>query len=332
MNSSEYNKYYVIKPTDNVTLNNNAIFSNTYENMYDLYNIEDKLFIYASKLDSEILEMLKHYNHIIFSDRFNGNIDNLPNNIMSITFDYESDFNHPINNLPYGLTFLLLNCYFNQPLDNLPITLKYLFINNFYLFPLDNLPYGLKYLSITDYKNPINNLPITLEELHIFGDICNTIDNLPDSIKILKINGEFNQPINKFPESLEKLFLYGQISYVFPTLWTTNLKTIDFGYIFNMDLENIGWVNCENIREIYFGIDFNKKLTESNLPKKLEIIEVRENFNLIENIISLPKTLKKFKINILNCSLLQVNIQFYYNNIKKLNLQYPNIHFFINKF
>ncbi len=68
---------------------------------------------------------------------FNQQVDNLPSTLTKLYFNSDSSFNHPINFLPTGLTFLSLGSDFNQPIDYLPAKLKYLCIcskNNFFFY------------------------------------------------------------------------------------------------------------------------------------------------------------------------------------------------------
>ena len=70
--------------------------------------------------------------HLFFSKRFNQALDNLPNNLKSLTLD--------IN---------------NKPLTNLPISLKTIIIVNYIKANDIKLPYGCK---LTHYANFNNNL------------------------------------------------------------------------------------------------------------------------------------------------------------------------------
>jgi len=81
-----------------------------------------RLMNYSNVIDDELIEKMKTIKKIKFNWLFNGNVDNLPNNITHLHFGRE--FNKPLDNLPVNLIFLELGNSFNQPLDFLPHSLK----------------------------------------------------------------------------------------------------------------------------------------------------------------------------------------------------------------
>jgi hypothetical protein len=61
----------------------------------------------------------------IFSvSEFNEPVDDLPENLLEITFGYR--FNQSVDNLPNKLIKLTLGTYFDKPINYLPASLKYL--------------------------------------------------------------------------------------------------------------------------------------------------------------------------------------------------------------
>ena len=58
------------------------------------------------------------------------NKDNLPNDVLIITFEKYSLFNQPVNSLPNSITHLTFGYNFNQRADNLPYNLKKIKIND----------------------------------------------------------------------------------------------------------------------------------------------------------------------------------------------------------
>jgi len=125
-----------------------------------------RLMNYSNVIDDELIEKMKTIKKIKFNWLFNGNVDNLPNNITHLHFGRE--FNKPLDNLPVNLIFLELGNSFNQPLDFLPHSLKMLVIGDSFDHPLENLPSNLENLVISGfYKHPLKNLPPTLKFLAI---------------------------------------------------------------------------------------------------------------------------------------------------------------------
>jgi len=174
-----------------------------------IYGITDKNFVmlgknnydYSSNL--EVLDLIKKYKKVLFSDSFNS----------------------PIDFLPYGVVDVILGSKFNQPLENLPSSIKSMeFIADGYYntstafdYPLDHLPYGLEELklSISGRKTIIGaNLPPSLKKLEILdycGDVNNIhINELPDSIEYLVVaaKGFDYKGISRLPANLQTLDLY----------------------------------------------------------------------------------------------------------------------------
>lgn len=80
---------------------------------------------------------------------------------------------------------------FNQNIDNLPSKLKELHLSSNFNKPIDFLPYGLEKLTVwcRNYSHNILNLPETLKRLEILNSIFIRIDVItPKNCEIIKIN------------------------------------------------------------------------------------------------------------------------------------------------
>jgi hypothetical protein len=298
-------KYKVIDYSLDCKLN--KIFKlNKYEPNISYNNSPRKKELFIIILDKEVIEIAKQYEAIIFDYEFsdtNNFINSLPDNIKYITFDYESYFNKPIYNYPASLIYIKFGIYFDQSIDYLPNTVKYLILGE-------------------NFSQNINNIPISIEHLHLDIMFNHPINNLSDNIRVLYLfSDNFIHPILKLPNKLEKLKIYTNKSIIlddncFAEL--TNLVEVELGYVFNSSLDNIKWT--DSLKILKFGECFNQRL--DNLPKFLESIEVSEEFDLFENIISFPITLKEFIYNdgFPKCI-------YKTNRLKELEELFPNIKF-----
>ncbi len=219
---------------------------------------------------------LPMFNCINRTSIFNHPLYYLPNNLTHLVFLENSDFNHPIDNLPLTLEFLELNGYFNYPLNNLPDNLKYLKIGGDFSHPLDNLPDNLKYLIIRgSFSHPLNNLPENLNYLLITLNSYNyNLDNLPSELKYLNIFlfDIFNGDFNNLPKKLEYL----------------NITSYSYGfYKKKLDLlpNNLKYLGCN------FDSGNNSNILD-NLPNSLEELNIYYNLSLE----SLPNSIKILKI------------------------------------
>jgi len=166
--------------------------------------------------DDDILKLMRQYKKIAFGDKFNDNVDFLPDGITHLHLGCK--FNKPLNNLPLSLKYLTIAsnkiswCDFSESLDFLPAGLEYLSIklSNKFNNSIDYLPSSLKYLYLgcKAFKHPINNLPHNLSELTLINfDIENTT-HLPNNLKEVHITEELtenekniltNNLISKYP-------------------------------------------------------------------------------------------------------------------------------------
>ncbi|EGC33253.1 hypothetical protein DICPUDRAFT_154693 [Dictyostelium purpureum] len=214
------------------------------------------------------------------------------------------------------------------------------------------LPNNLKTISITNYD--IQKVEISkhffpsshLENLEIVFlcddnfDFLQTLTNL----KTFKIK-HHNQNISKLPKSLSTLTVNSNASNLYQ-LSTIGLKHLEFGYFFNALLTKDGksilphetiekiefgflfnheiglkeFINCNQLKEIHFGLNFNQKLLPNILPKNLVRLSFK-GFNngdtpLINSGELFPKTLEylkfgKFSINSLPPNLTSLELSNY---------------------
>lgn len=127
-------------------------------------------------------------------------LDNLPSNLVYLSLQYlatyTKPFNKPLNNLPYGLKYLIIKQVkmFNELLQNLPPSLEYLVLEGLLDFnqPLDCLPQFLKYLILNqlshNYSYELDRLPDSLEHLYLdFGNKYDYNKNviIPKNVKYI---------------------------------------------------------------------------------------------------------------------------------------------------
>lgn len=139
------------------------------------------------------LKLLAFVDKLVFGNKFNQNIDNLPLYLQYLTLG--SNFNQSIDNLPEFLISLSIHYYtsyanyINHTVNNLPKNIKYLILLNNFNNSVDNLPNTLTYIHFGYYFNqPINYLPNSLVNLTLDSIYFNNcIDYLPHSIINLNI-------------------------------------------------------------------------------------------------------------------------------------------------
>lgn len=281
-------------------------------------------------------------------------IDTLKNQQKFKSLIFADDFidnNSLFTMLPEHIEYITLqgtsNMVFDQEevldLTNLPRELIYLDIGyKFkYLLTLDYLPTGLKVLRMGSKLDvPINNLPQGLEILEIGSAFNHSIDNLPDSIRILIFKTKsrdwyiykskpFNiyiNKINKLPLGLEILILEDVLDSV--------ICNIDFSYLDNLtylalphnfddvkffEPEIIKW--SPNLKKLHIGKIYNQIINV--LPSCLEVLIVHQNFNLEDNLVSVPSSLKNVMIDVRNEYI--YNDKCNYETFKKLEDKFPGL-------
>ena len=186
----------------------NYINENNEHRFYSILSNNIYLWSYTYSLDQTFLDILETQKAtgIEFKPSFNHDISRLPSCIKIIRFPLNSEFNQPIENLPFELEQLELYDKFNQPINCLPHGLKKLIINANFNLPIDELPAGLEYLEIRGCFNySIDNLPIGLKNL-IIKDPGEYQDYYTKKcISRDDYLSRFNQPIKILPPNLEVL-------------------------------------------------------------------------------------------------------------------------------
>jgi hypothetical protein len=151
---------------------------------------------------------------------------------------FENKFNSEINWLPEGITDIYLGEKFNQPLDNVPSTTKKIVIKKH-----NDVGY-------IDFMQSLEYLPIGLEELYIhFSKNYNLpFNNLPKLKKIFLISYSYNQPINNFPDSLEEITIK-QFDYNNTNKLPYNLKIIKISEN-KIDIEDDHKIYLKNLKNL----------------------------------------------------------------------------------
>jgi len=124
--------------------------------------------IFNNIFDEELngyIGILKKYNHIILGDKFNRTIDNLPQNIISLSLG--RSFNKPINHLPLNLIALEINSIYEYSIDYLPPTLERLCIYNNICKSFHYIPSSLKYLTIKVVEMQFLHIPHNIHCINI---------------------------------------------------------------------------------------------------------------------------------------------------------------------
>ncbi len=231
---------------------------------------------------------------ITYGYSFDKPIDNLPMNIKKIIFfqrdeghshpTYFSCFNHPVDNLPEGLTHLELESSFNQNVDKLPSTVKLLKIGYNFDKTVDCLPSNLEELCISSKKfnYPLNNLPENLKRLKIGFKFNQEIEFLPE-VTYLNLGNNFNKPISNLPNSIESLYLGDEFNLPIDNL-PKNIKKLCIRcryfdqYIDNLP-DSIKYLKIDNS-----SLDWIKQKI-IKLPKSLGILEIyNKRFYILENV------------------------------------------------
>ena len=243
-----------------------------------IFELNNKILQYI--IDNNYISLIIDYN--FYKDTLL--INNIPSTIKYLEFDYESEFTEPLNNLPPSLIYLKLCDAYNHPLNNLPLSLEYLICGAQFNQVLDFLPPCLKYISLSDNFNyPLDVLPDNLLYLYIHSCVFNQpiIYKLPPSLIVLNIRIYY--PCILTIECVENL---------------TNLREIYLCDTVYFDINNVKWP--DTITLLHFDGSDGYNIPLINLPKNLEILEVKYPFDIYTNIIKidnkvmLPLSLKTF--------------------------------------
>jgi hypothetical protein len=229
---------------------------------------------------NQIIDMLADTNitHIIFGNKFNQSVDNLPWTMEYLGFGYE--FNQTLDNLPGSMKKIIFsaNSKFNHLLDCLPSCLEYLLLPVNYKCQIDNLPNLLKYLELdSSYPNSLNNLPKSLEKFifyHSFITMGGNIylSNKSNIIKVPKVSCYYDKNTKIDICYVEKIFVS----------LPENLKHLDLTYSYKLNfLSDYLNYSMENL-----NCHIKKKMIKNlqildNLPTNLEVLKYPSNYNLI---------------------------------------------------
>ena len=151
----------------------------------------------------------------------NMSLDDLPDSITHLTCNPRPS-SLPVNNLPFGLTHLVLCGYFDHPVINLPATLKHLVLGSAFRHPVDKLPNGLTNLVMASshYEHSLRYLPPSLTHITLSGGFAEVVGTLPPTVSHLFL---IDKPIDlktdldiimdytkrSRKEALEKLYFCG---------------------------------------------------------------------------------------------------------------------------
>ncbi len=282
-------------------LGHNKNFSNLPENLTHL-----SLSYYDIKTNGKLSNKITHLSlncdlGIDFDSEF---IDNLPENLISLTLDNNfnqpikkfpknlkklimlGNRNYPINiiDLPNTITELTLGYYFNKSVDNLPTSIEKLILGNYFNQPVNNLPCGIKELTFgTDFNQPVNNLPCGIKELTFGYDFNQPIEHLPVSLEKIFFGSYFNQTVEYLPYGIKELYFGDYFNQNVNYLPNSIIK-LCFGEIFNQPVDNLPI----SIEHIEFGFNFNQPVRF--LPPNLKYVEFKKKFN--QSIDNLPDSVE----------------------------------------
>jgi len=279
-----------------------------------------KNYFYYNNIPNEIINSsitnLTIDTGLIDNDLIRNFINNLPDKITELTFNYGSFNLELLNNLPSKLHKLtLIKCYIrnNNLLNNLPSKLHNLtFIDCiFYDTNMSNLPNSIQCLKFDNCAfNRTTNI------------ITNLIQNIPENVKHLTITVDLK---------------YFDLNYFDLNYHNTNIDFIGLTHLLPNTLKylEIGNGNIYNI------CDINEPIIK--LPDDLEILKINGRIKTKEqNFLKLPKNLKYIKHNDYTYRIKDINIKdengkYIIKNIKGINKIYKikNINyleFIINKY
>lgn len=174
------------------------------------------------ELGNKIEKLPNIHNKINFSCDFDGNLHNVPNQIINLTFSHL--YNKPIYGLcsKDSILYITFGWNFNQSVDDLPCNLLQIIFGFHFNQSIDNLPNNLIYLKLGDkFNKSINYLPNNLEIL-IFGEYFNkSVDFLPNKLLELHLGYSFDYSLDNIPNSIQKLYIPNKVKY------TQNIKLLN---------------------------------------------------------------------------------------------------------
>jgi hypothetical protein len=287
------------------------------KNILDEYDI--KTLEFSNEFNST-LDYIPNCEHIIFSQKFNQPLQNLPETLKILEFSTFSTFNYPIqkNNLPNNIKKIIIGNEFKNTLD-LPNSLEILefkdnnqFNTTFRLPPnllelklsynynqLLEFPNSLQTLILQNKNNQQPNLPINLIHLKINNNYY--LSKLPNTLKTLEIGDDITEDINTFPSNLNKLILGDEK--------------------FNRRVYNLP----DTLKILHTGFNYNQPL---QLPN--ELVELKLGYSY-EQPLDFPDSLKKFySSKTVYPNIPETIIELKIPNNVKLNKKYNNLQKIIN--
>ena len=102
---------------------------------------------------------------LIFGDKFNKKVDNLPAKLEIIQFGEK--FNQMVDNLPTGLRIIKFASEFNQSVEMLPESLEHIHFAYKFNQAVINLPHNIKTIKFGEcFSYNIDNLPDSIEKIY----------------------------------------------------------------------------------------------------------------------------------------------------------------------
>lgn len=127
---------------------------------------------------------------IIFGEKFNQCVDNLPISLKRITFG--NDFNFPVDNLPNKLIYIKFGHNFNHIIDELPSSLEHIIFGHEFNQSIDNLPCLITCIQLgVKFEHEISILPYGLKKIILMDNYYEinkfNIDNVVKMIKCAEV-------------------------------------------------------------------------------------------------------------------------------------------------
>ena len=231
----------------------------------EYYNAETKTLRFTHDFDEELKDLPTDTQIIIFEENFNKGeyskfnqiVDNLPNNLIHLTFGY--CFYQSVDKLPDSLTHLSFGCYFNKSADNLPKNLTH-----------------LTFESDAQFNQSVDKLPKKLTHLTFGKWFDQSVNKLPKNLTHLTFGKWFNQSVNKLPTSLTHLtfgYCFGKSVHILPK------SIIELGFYSHHKIKNDIPESVENIN-IYFHSMVEKNETIENILPTIKQIKVNDKNKL----------------------------------------------------
>ncbi|EFA83132.1 hypothetical protein PPL_03922 [Heterostelium album PN500] len=286
----------------------NQIFNdNSIEKIYFADNFKWDLNLYTKLIGNSNVKTIQ------LGWNFNDSIppSSIPSNIETIIFGFNFNKELEVGSLPPNLKKIIFEGYFNKVFQPgvLPNSLEEIRFGSHYQmeFIVGSLPANLKVMEFTnDYDPPLSTvtLPPTLERITKLR--ARDLPQLPSSIKSISING--SGTIGQLPNGLEELTLCGMV-FSLPKGWIPNTVTkLEFQQKVRYSLEgvipnSVKHLSFEkNARVLAPGtipssvttlkIHNCKQASANIIPKSVETLYVNENFIDINNLHSLPSSVR----------------------------------------